>query len=71
VTELVGHGLAAAQKGRLHGSALPDRPGGKRTELAAGKLPAVGGVGVGRDGTVYVSEAAIVTNRGQVVASRP
>lgn len=67
VAELVKHGLAAAQKGDVAGALIRVYPNGQRRELAAGRLPAVGGVAVGRDGKVYVSTGAIFAGKGQLV----
>jgi sugar lactone lactonase YvrE len=70
VTELVKHGLAAAQKGDVKGALIRISPDGQRTEIAPGRLTAPGGVGVGSDGTVYVSNFSIFAGRGQVLAIR-
>ena len=67
VAELVKHGLAAAQKGDLGGAVIRVWPDGRRTELAPGRLTAVGGVGVSRDGKVYASTGAIFPGKGQLV----
>ncbi|MFN2594108.1 MAG: ScyD/ScyE family protein, partial [Actinomycetota bacterium] len=52
----------------LTGEVIRLAPDGTRTELAPGELTAPGGVGVGQDGTVYVSVNSVFEGRGQVVS---
>lgn len=68
VAELVKHGLAAAKKGDLGGAIFRIESDGSREELAPGAFTAVGGVGVGPDGTVYVSVNAVFPQKGRVLA---
>jgi len=44
--------------------------GGKRTELAKGKLTFPGGVAVGEDGTLYVTNKSILAGAGEVLRIR-
>jgi hypothetical protein len=70
VSELARGGLGAVfgPKPNLTGALIRIWPDGHRTELAAGKLTAPGGVAVGPDNTVYVSVNSVFRNRGEVVA---
>ncbi|MDQ7905457.1 ScyD/ScyE family protein [Phytohabitans sp. ZYX-F-186] len=47
-----------------------DKRGGERTELAAGRLTAPGGVVVGGDGAIYVTNKSIVAGGGEVLRIR-
>jgi sugar lactone lactonase YvrE len=66
VTEMV-KDFAKAEKGVFTGSLFRLGADGSRTELAKGKLNAVGGVAVAADGSLYVSTYTVFPGRGQVV----
>jgi hypothetical protein len=62
--------LQISKNGLLSGNpvgALIKVKGGVRTELAAGQLFAPGGMAIDRDGTIYVSNWAILAGGGQVL----
>jgi sugar lactone lactonase YvrE len=59
---------AAKLSGGLMGAVIQQAPDGTRTELAPRELNAPGGVGVGPDGTVYVSVNSVFARRGRVVS---
>jgi hypothetical protein len=66
VAQLV-NDMAKAEKGDLTGALLKVSPQGERTELAKGKLKALGGVAVGPDDSVYASVQSVFAGRGRVV----
>ncbi len=59
--------FAKTEKGVFMGSLFKIAPDGTRRELAKGRLSAIGGVAVARNGDVYVSTNSIFPGRGQVV----
>jgi hypothetical protein len=68
VVELARNGLLAAFiDGDWSGSLIRVSPDGTRTELAAGMLTAPGGVAVGGDGALYVTNNSIYSGTGQVI----
>jgi hypothetical protein len=71
VVELAKGGLGAAEQGKLTGALIRVAPDGTRSELVPGKLFAPAGVGVGRDGTVYVATFSVFASKGQLVAITP
>jgi glucose/arabinose dehydrogenase len=68
VLELAKHGLGAAQRGDVKGALYRLTPGQRPVEIAPGALTLPGGVGVGPDGTIYVSVNSVFPGRGAVVA---
>jgi hypothetical protein len=73
VSEFARHGLGAVfgPKHDLSGALIRIWPDGHRTEVAAGRLVAPGGVAVGADGTVYVSNFSVFASKGQLLAITP
>ena len=68
VVELAKNGLLAAFiDGDWSGSLVRVAPDGSRTELATGMLTAPGGVAIGSDGAVYVTNKSIFTGSGEVI----
>ena len=68
VVELAKNGLLAAFiDGDWSGSLIRVAPDGTRTEIAAGMLTAPGGVAVGNDGALYVTNNSIFSGIGQVL----
>ncbi|HEX6126702.1 MAG TPA: ScyD/ScyE family protein [Pyrinomonadaceae bacterium] len=68
VLELAKNGLLAAFiDGDWTGALIRVTPNGARTELGIGMLTAPGGVAVGADGTIYVTNNSIFSGTGQVV----
>lgn len=68
VVELAKNGLLAAFiDGDWTGALIRVAPDGTRTELAAGMLVAPGGVVVGSDGALYVTNNSISSGTGQVL----
>jgi sugar lactone lactonase YvrE len=67
VAELLRDGFRQIRRRDLTGAVIKRTPEGERTELARGRLKAVGGVAVGPDGAVYVSTNSVDAGRGQVV----
>jgi hypothetical protein len=72
VVEIAKNGLLAAFNGNdWTGALLRIAPDGTRTELVPGALTAPGGVAVGSDGALYVTNNAIFSNTGEVIRIRP
>ena len=72
VLEIAKHGLLAAFiEGDWGGALIHVAPNGTRTEIAAGELTAPGGVVVGHDGAVYVTNNSIFSGTGQVLRIEP
>ena len=72
VVEIAKNGLLAAFNGNdWTGALLRIAPDGTRTELVPGALTAPGGVAVGSDGALYVTNNAIFSNIGEVIRIRP
>ena len=68
VLELAKNGLLAAFiDGDWTGALIRVAPDGTRTEIAAGMLTAPGGVAVGNDGALYVTNNSISSGIGQVL----
>ncbi|CAN5618359.1 hypothetical protein BH18ACI3_BH18ACI3_19480 [soil metagenome] len=68
VLELAKNGLLAAFiDGDWAGALIRVAPDGTRTEIAAGMLTAPGGVAVGSDGALYVTNNSIFSGTGQVL----
>jgi hypothetical protein len=72
VVELARNGLLAAFiDGDWSGSLIRVAPDGTRTEIAAEMLTAPGGVAVGADGALYVTNNSIYNGIGQVLRIEP
>ena len=72
VLEIAKNGLLAAFEGNdWTGSLIKVRRNGTRTELAAGVLTAPGGIAVGPDGALYVTNNSIYSGIGEVIRIRP
>ena len=72
VLELAKNGLLAAfEGGDWSGALIRIAPGGTRTELAPGELFAPGGVAVGPDGALYVTNNSIFSGSGEVLRIEP
>ncbi len=72
VVELAKHGLLAAFDGNdWAGAVVRIAPDGTRTELAPGAWTAPGGIAVGRDGAVYVTNKSIFSGAGEVIRITP
>lgn len=72
VLEIAKNGLLAAFiGGDWTGALIRVAPDGTRTELAAGELFAPGGVAVGPDGAIYVTNNSIFSGTGQVLRIEP
>jgi glucose/arabinose dehydrogenase len=72
VLEIAQNGLLAAfDGGDWTGALVRVRPDGTRTEVAVGALFAPGGVTVGPDGAVYVTNNSIFSGTGQVLRLEP
>ncbi|HUR97892.1 MAG TPA: ScyD/ScyE family protein [Pyrinomonadaceae bacterium] len=68
VLELAKNGLLAAfEQGDWTGALVRVAPDGTRTEIAEGMLTAPGGVAVGNDGALYVTNNSISSGVGQVL----
>ena len=68
VVELAKNGLLAAFiDGDWSGALIRVAPDGLRTELATGLLTAPGGVAIGSDGAVYVTNKSIFSGTGEVI----
>ena len=62
--------LAAFSADEWTGALIRIAPDGTRTELVPGDLTAPGGVAVDRDGTVYVTNNSIYSDKGEVIRIR-
>ena len=72
VVEIAKNGLLAAFNGNdWTGALIRIAPDGTRTELVPGALTAPGGVAVGSDGALYVTNNGIFSNTGEVIRIRP
>jgi len=72
VVEIAKNGLLAAfNTGDWTGALIRIAPNGTRTELVPGVLTAPGGVAVGSDGALYVTNNAIYSGTGEVIRIRP
>ena len=72
VVEIAKNGLLAAFNGNdWTGALIRIAPEGTRTELVPGALTAPGGVAVGSDGALYVTNNGIFSNTGEVIRIRP
>jgi len=72
VVEIAKNGLLAAfDNGDWTGALIRIAPDGTRTELVPGVLTAPGGVAVGSDGALYVTNNSIYSNTGEVIRIRP
>ena len=68
VVELAKNGLLAAfETNDWTGALIRVAPDGTRTEIAAGMLNAPGGITVGSDGALYVTNNSIFSGTGQVI----
>lgn len=67
VAQLLKKGFGQLENGNFTGAVLKVAPDGTRSELAPGKLQAVGGVAVAEDGTVYVTTNAVFPGGGKVL----
>ena len=72
VVEIAKNGLLAAFNGNdWTGALIRIAPDGTRTELVPGVLTAPGGVAVGSNGDLYVTNNSIYSDIGQVIRIRP
>ena len=72
VLEIAKNGLLAAfTTNDWSGALIRIAPDGTRTELAPGVLTAPGGVAVGSDGALYVTNNSIFSDIGEVIRIRP
>jgi sugar lactone lactonase YvrE len=72
VLEIAKHGLLAAfDGGDWAGALIRVAPDGTRTEIAAGAFFAPGGVAVGPEGALYVTNNSILSGTGQVLRINP
>ena len=72
MVEIAKNGLLAAFNGNdWAGALIRIAPDGTRTDLVPGALTAPGGVAVGSDGALYVTNNAIFSNTGEVIRIRP
>jgi sugar lactone lactonase YvrE len=72
VVEIAKNGLLAAFNANdWTGALIRIAPDGTRTELVPGILTAPGGVAVGADGTLYVTNNSIYSGIGEVIRIRP
>jgi len=72
VLEIAKNGLLAAFiDGDWTGALIRVAPDGTRTEIGAGTLFAPGGVAVGTDGAIYVTNNSIFSGTGEVVRIAP
>jgi glucose/arabinose dehydrogenase len=67
VLEIAKNGLLAGFDGDWTGALIRVAPDGTRTELAPGELTAPGGIAVGADGSLYVTNNSIFSGIGQVL----
>ena len=72
VVEIAKNGLLAAfNTNDWTGALIRIAPDGTRTELVPGVLTAPGGVAIGGDGAIYVTNNAIFSGTGEVIRIRP
>jgi hypothetical protein len=72
VVEIAKNGLLGAFEGNdWTGALIRIAPDGTRTELAPGALTAPGGVAVGSDGALYVTNNGVFSNTGEVIRINP
>jgi hypothetical protein len=72
VVELARNGLLAAfEQNDWAGALIRIAANGTRTELASGSLVAPGGVAVGADGAIYVTNRSIFAGSGEVLRVQP
>jgi glucose/arabinose dehydrogenase len=71
VLELAKNGLFAGFGGDWTGALIKVAPDGTKTELVPGQLTAPGGVVVGEDGYLYVTNNSIFSGTGQVLKIVP
>jgi sugar lactone lactonase YvrE len=72
VVEIAKNGLLAAfEDGDWTGALIRIAPNGTRTELVPGALTAPGGVAVGSDGALYVTNNSIYSGSGELIRIRP
>ena len=72
VVEIAKNGLLAAFVGNdWTGALIRIAPDGTRTELVPGVLTAPGGVAVGKDGALYVTNNSVFSGTGEVIRIRP
>jgi DNA-binding beta-propeller fold protein YncE len=72
VLEIAKNGLLAAfQTNDWTGALIRIAPDGTRTELVPGVLTAPGGIAVGKDGALYVTNNSIYSDIGEVIRIRP
>jgi hypothetical protein len=72
VVEIAKNGLLAAfNTGDWTGALIRIAPNGTQTELVPGVLTAPGGVAVGSNGALYVTNKAIYSGTGEVIRIRP
>jgi hypothetical protein len=72
VVEIAKNGLLAAFGGNdWTGALIRIAPDGSRTELVPGVLTAPGGVAIGSDGALYVTNNSIFSDIGEVIRIRP
>jgi hypothetical protein len=72
VVEIAKNGLLAAFVGNdWTGALIQIKPDGTRTELVPGVLTAPGGVAVGKDGALYVTNNSVFSGTGEVIRIRP
>ena len=72
VVQIAKNGLLAAfDTNDWTGALIRIAPDGTRTELVPGVLTAPGGVAVGSDGAIYVTNNAIFSGTGEVIRIRP
>ena len=72
VLEIAKNGLLAAFNGNdWSGALIRVAPDGTRTELVPGVLTAPGGLAIGRDGALYVTNNSIYSGIGEVIRIQP
>lgn len=72
VLQIVKNGLLAAfEAGDWTGALIRVRPNGTRTELVPGVLTAPGGIAIGSDGALYVTNNSIYPGIGEVLRIQP
>jgi glucose/arabinose dehydrogenase len=72
VLEIAKNGLLAAfNTNDWSGALIRVAPDGTRTELVPGVLTAPGGIAIGRDGTLYVTNNSIYSGSGEVIRIEP